>query len=149
MAKFILFSVLSLVYLANTFATDSELWQGIWVLDSIQVNETSADGVIHKTLLPEERYRFESFRISRFTLDEANQTVSYSLTTGQSFDAMQYRLTPDGDLYKLFISGAPAVKYCSATLSSGSDRLLLEESFETYIKNQHINAEWRFYYHKL
>jgi hypothetical protein len=56
---------------------------------------------------------------------------------------------PNGEDTTLFISGVPAVKYCTARLQPGGDRLLLEETFETYIKNQHVNAVWRFYYHKL
>jgi hypothetical protein len=149
MVKFILLSVLSLVCLANTFATDSEPFQGTWVLDSIQVNENSADNIILKTLLPGERYKFDFFWISRFSLDEAGETVSYTLTDGRSFSEMSYRLTPNGEDYTLFISGAPAVKYCTARLQPGGNMLLLEETFETYIKDQHINAVWRFYYHKL
>jgi hypothetical protein len=166
MVKIFLLSVLSLAFTANTLASDSDPWQGTWVLDSIQLVETtaqtvettaqtvetSADSVIRKTLLPGERYTFDWFWIGSFTLDEATETVSYTLTTGRSFSGMQYKLTPneeDSSLFTLFISGAPAVKYCTATLQLDDGTLQLEETFETYVKNQHINAVWRFYYHKL
>jgi hypothetical protein len=95
MLKFALFSVLSL-FLANTLASDSDLFQGTWVLNSIQVNENSADSVVLKTFLPDERYEFDFFRISRFSLDEASETVPYTLTAGRSFSEIPYRLTSFG-----------------------------------------------------
>ena len=137
--------------LAQTLA-----WEGVWVLDSVQVKEIMPDSIVEKTVLPGERALLDAHWMNRFKLDtdgKASYTeVAHSLLTDEQSYAVTnapYELTDRIDnSATLIINSVPEYKILNIQLLSGY-LMCIKQSFTTGYNRYDIEISWKMYYRRM
>ena len=137
--------------LAQTLA-----WEGVWVLDSVQVKESMQDSIVEKTVLPGEQTLFNAHWMKRFKLDaegKASYTeVAHNLFTDEQSYAVTnvpYELKDRIDnTATLIIDGVPDYKILNIQLLS-DHLMIIEQSFITGYHLRDIEIFWKMYYRRI
>jgi hypothetical protein len=134
---------------ANSFAQSSLYpeFEGVWILDSVQVKEILPESVVQKTVLPGGRSNFDGNWMWQFTLN-AGGKADYTETGNRTISDVHYFIKDkQGNVATLIIDGVPDYKILSVALLS-DNTLLYAHSFTTGYNLQNIEVSWKMYYHK-
>ena len=125
----------------------NSVFEGTWVLDSVQVKEIVGDNVMQKTVLPGEECKFNHSWMLRFTLN-ANGKASYSEKNNRIVSDVPYLVEDKTrNSANLIINGAPDYKILNTQMISAKS-MLISISFTTGYEMKDIEVAWKMYYRK-
>ena len=123
------------------------VFEGTWVLDSVQVKEIMPDSIIQKTVLPGGDSKFSQSWMQRFTLENGGK-ASYTDEVNGTISNVPYAIEErNGNNATIVINGVPDYKVLKTQLLS-DNTLLLTVSFTTGYKLKAIEVLWKMYYRK-
>ena len=137
--------------LAQTLA-----WEGVWVLDSVQVKESMPESVVEKTVLPGGQALFNGNWMTRFELN-AEGKASYTEVGFSEWKKEQSYIIADvpyelkdmaGNTATLIIDGITDRKVLNISMIS-DNMMFIEQSFTSGYNRREIEISWKMYYRRI
>ena len=145
--------IISILFISAFPAVDMQAqsinsgFEGVWVLDSVQVKEVMPDSIIQKTVLPGGDSKFSFIWFSQMTLD-AKGVLVYTENGSRNSSSAPYKITEkNGNLATLTISILPEYRILKVQLLS-EKTLLVTQTFSSEYDMKNIDITLNMYYHK-
>ena len=133
-------------------------WEGVWVLDSVQVKEIMPDSIVEKTVLPGERALLDANWMNRFKLDTDGKASYTEVAIGTLpvdrpyfFTDIPYEIMDvAGNTATLVIDGVPDNKILNMQWLSDSS-MVISHSFtkRMTIYLHDVEIAWKMYYRRI
>ena len=141
-----------------TLLAQTPAWEGVWVLDSVQVKEIMPDSIVKKTVLPGERALLDTNWMNRLELDTDGKASYTEVSIGTLpveqpyfFTDIPYEMSDvAGNTATLIIDGVPDNKILNRQWLSDSS-MVISHSFTTRMSGYSSDVEisWKMYYRRI
>ena len=141
-----------------TLLAQTPVWEGGWVLDSVQVKAIMPDSIVEKTVLPGERALLDANWMNRFKLDTDGKASYTEVAIGILPDDRPYFFTDipyemrdvAGNTATLIIDGVPGNKILNIQWLSDSN-MVISHSFTTRMSgySNDVEISWKMYYRRI